>query len=173
MDQITEQKYRAVAISRLIRKLDRKLIPFLVLEITSYINRLSIGVYVSPLNSTINQCYAHRSRQIDEYKRSITDVIIRFWLGYISILSFLCESIERMQFKVFSCASISISVNLRNSKHTSSTHYWTDSVSIVECDSVGFCDYWNGFCQGCATNSHYQGSSCKLIELCQMRQERG
>jgi hypothetical protein len=45
ISQNTEQQLRAIAIPRLVWKLDRRLIPFLVLlEISSYINRLSIGM---------------------------------------------------------------------------------------------------------------------------------
>ena len=44
--QATEQQFRAIAIRRIISKLDRRLIPFLVLlEIISYTNRLSISMY--------------------------------------------------------------------------------------------------------------------------------
>lgn len=46
IDQNSEQKFKAVAIRRLVSKLDRRLIPFLfVLEMSSYINRNSIGMY--------------------------------------------------------------------------------------------------------------------------------
>ncbi len=45
IDQNSEQKFRAVAIRRLVWKLDRRLIPFLfVLEMSSYLNRNSIGI---------------------------------------------------------------------------------------------------------------------------------
>jgi hypothetical protein len=45
ISQNIDQKFRATAIRRLVWKLDRRLIPFLVLlEISSYINRLSIGM---------------------------------------------------------------------------------------------------------------------------------
>jgi hypothetical protein len=45
ISQNIEQQFRATAIRRLVWKLDRRLIPFLVLlEISSYINRLSIGM---------------------------------------------------------------------------------------------------------------------------------
>jgi hypothetical protein len=46
VDQNTEQQFRAVAIRQLISKLDRRLIPFLfLLEMSSYINRNSLGMY--------------------------------------------------------------------------------------------------------------------------------
>jgi hypothetical protein len=45
ISQNIEQQFRAIAIRRLVWKLDRRLIPFLVLlEISSSINRLSIGM---------------------------------------------------------------------------------------------------------------------------------
>jgi hypothetical protein len=48
IDQNSEQKFRAVAIRRLVWKLDRRLIPFLfVLEMSSYLNRNSIGMHLS------------------------------------------------------------------------------------------------------------------------------
>jgi len=44
IDQITQQKFEKVAIRRLIRKLDWRLLPFMLLiEIGSYINRISTG----------------------------------------------------------------------------------------------------------------------------------
>ena len=46
IDQNTEQQFRAKAIRCLVSKLDRRLIPFLViLEMSSYLNRNSIGMY--------------------------------------------------------------------------------------------------------------------------------
>ena len=45
LDQNTEQKFKAVAIRRLIRKLDRRLLPFLILlQIISLIDRATIGM---------------------------------------------------------------------------------------------------------------------------------
>lgn len=44
VDQILQQKFEKVAIRRLIRKLDWRLLPYMLLiEIGSYINRTSIG----------------------------------------------------------------------------------------------------------------------------------
>lgn len=44
VDSETEQKYKEIAIRRLFRKLDRRIIPFLcILEMGSYIIRTSIG----------------------------------------------------------------------------------------------------------------------------------
>jgi hypothetical protein len=44
-DQITALQFKTVAICRLVRKLDRRLLPFLVvLEMSSYINRTSTGM---------------------------------------------------------------------------------------------------------------------------------
>lgn len=45
-NQDTGQQYRVIAIRRIIWKLDRRLIPFFVLiEIMSFLNRVSIGMY--------------------------------------------------------------------------------------------------------------------------------
>lgn len=45
IDQTTRQKFEKIAIHRLIRKLDWRLLPFMVLiEIGSYINRISTGM---------------------------------------------------------------------------------------------------------------------------------
>lgn len=44
----TEQQFENIATRRIIWKLDRRLIPFFVLiEIISFLNRVSIGMYVS------------------------------------------------------------------------------------------------------------------------------
>ncbi len=44
IDQTTQQQFEKVAIRRLIRKLDWRLLPFMLLiEIGSYINRISTG----------------------------------------------------------------------------------------------------------------------------------
>ncbi len=44
IDENAQQEYRKIAIRRVVRKLDRRLIPFLfLLEAGSYINRVSIG----------------------------------------------------------------------------------------------------------------------------------
>jgi hypothetical protein len=46
IEQNSEQQFRAVAIRGHVSKLDRRLIPFLLLlEMSSYINRNSIGMY--------------------------------------------------------------------------------------------------------------------------------
>ncbi len=44
IDKNAQQEYKKIAIRHLVRKLDRRLIPFLfLLEAGSYINRISIG----------------------------------------------------------------------------------------------------------------------------------
>jgi hypothetical protein len=44
IDENTKKEYEKIAIRRLVRKLDRRLIPFLfLLEMESYMNRVSIG----------------------------------------------------------------------------------------------------------------------------------
>jgi hypothetical protein len=44
IDENTKKEYEKIAIRRLVRKLDKRLIPFLfLLEMESYINRISIG----------------------------------------------------------------------------------------------------------------------------------
>jgi hypothetical protein len=51
---IIDQKFEKIAIRRLVRKLDRRIIPFMcLLEAASYINRVSIGRYLS-LESSIS-----------------------------------------------------------------------------------------------------------------------
>lgn len=61
IDQNTEQQFRSIAIRRIVGKLDRRLIPFLVLlEIASYINRLSIGMHLLS-ESFVHKNYSCRS----------------------------------------------------------------------------------------------------------------
>ncbi len=44
IDEATQRKFEEIAIRRLVRKLDWRLIPFIVLiEMGSYINRTSVG----------------------------------------------------------------------------------------------------------------------------------
>jgi predicted secreted protein len=44
IDQTAKQQFEKTAIRRLVRKLDRRIIPFMcILEAASYLNRVSIG----------------------------------------------------------------------------------------------------------------------------------
>jgi hypothetical protein len=53
IDEKTKQQFEKIATRRLVRKLDRRIIPFMcLLEMGSYINRASIGKYL-PLQSSI------------------------------------------------------------------------------------------------------------------------
>ena len=46
LDQTVEQQFKTVAIRRLIRKLDRRLLPFFVLlQMISFVDRASIGTH--------------------------------------------------------------------------------------------------------------------------------
>ncbi len=54
IDEKTQQQFEKIAIRRLIRKLDKRILIFMcLLEAASYINRVSIGKYLSFQSSTV------------------------------------------------------------------------------------------------------------------------
>ena len=109
LDQNTEQKFKAVAIRRLIWKLDLRLIPFLVLlQIGSFIVQASIGMYICmqwllPINYTFAGHVKVMGIHVD-MQMSLTEqewFVSIYFLAYVRLGVFECRSI-RMFFLWFS-----------------------------------------------------------------------
>jgi hypothetical protein len=148
IDQKAQQKFEKIAIRRLIRKLDRRILTFMcLLEIASYINRVSIGKYLSLQSSILNyillghaqlmgiEAYLNLSQNESNWSISL------FYLAYVRKLRYQSAIISNKSF---------VLADLCNSEHYFGTISRSNSLFVIQYDCMGCHHNWYGLRQKCS-----------------------